>query len=257
MMNNRKKFFRGRQQHHRQRTMPLNRFIFILVWASIFLLSHSPSSAVNASEADIDCPGPDEAFVTTCSGSSDKSNDETKTESFDDSDLVDEVLEDSKEKVKQHPPKAYNFGDSEENTDDDDTKGSGAIQQLKQTTKTLLKQYYDPLPSQGKCAIGTICGFTASRLSLGVANRVFRLVGATWVMSEILNITGYCDEAKCLPEEARPWIEVMHRVLRKQSAKVRITARKIWDADRIREIAQTDEMVAGGFAAGAFIGFVV
>lgn len=220
------------------------------------MLSCSPSSVVHASDADIDCPGPDEAFVTSCSGS--KSPD-----SKDKTDLVNEGLEDSQEKVssprkRKHKRKAHNSGTSEANINDDtEGEGSTTIQQLKQTTKTLIERYYDPLPNQGKCAIGTICGFTASRLSLGVANRVFRLAGATWVLSEMLHTTGYCDEARCLPEEARPWVGVLHRALTKQSAKVRMIARRIWDEDRIREIAQKDEMVAGGFAAGAFIGFVV
>jgi len=214
---------------------------------------------VNASDAGIDCPGPDEAFVTSCSGS--------ETEGFDDSDLVKEVLEDLVNEVledskENDPPtrKAYNSRASSADINDDgqdDTEGSTSIHQLKQTTKKLIHRYYDPLPRNGKCAIGSICGFTASRLSLGVANRVFRLAGATWVLSEMLHATGYCDDAKCVPEEARPWIRILRRALIKQSAKVRMIARRIWDKDRIREIAEKDERVAGGFAVGAFIGFVV
>lgn len=253
---------RGRHQHrrHRQQTMPLTRFLFILVWASLYMLSCSPSSVVHASDADIDCPGPDEAFVTSCSGSKSpdpKDKTSPETERFDDSDSKENVASPRKRKKR----KAKNYETSEEYVNDGqhdtDTEGSTTIQQLKQTTKTLIERYYDPLPSKGKCAIGTICGFTASRLSLGVANRVFRLAGATWVLSEMLHTTGYCDEARCLPEEARPWVGVLRRALTKQSAKVRMIARGIWDEDRIREIAQQDEMVAGGFAAGAFIGFVV
>jgi hypothetical protein len=39
--------------------------------------------------------------------------------------------------------------------------------------------------------------------------------------------------------------------------KVRALARRIYDQDRIRELAQRDEFVAAGFASGAFIGFVI
>jgi hypothetical protein len=34
-------------------------------------------------------------------------------------------------------------------------------------------------------------------------------------------------------------------------------ARRIYNQERIREIAQKDGMFAGGFASGAFVGFVV
>jgi hypothetical protein len=42
-----------------------------------------------------------------------------------------------------------------------------------------------------------------------------------------------------------------------QCIKVRLFARRIWNQDRIRELAQKDELVAAMFAAGAFIGFIV
>ena len=90
-----------------------------------------------------------------------------------------------------------------------------------------------------------------------MANRIFRIAGATWVLSEMLHTSGFCDEAKCVPEEARPWIGILRRTLIKQCMKVRALARKVWDQDRIRELAQRDELVAVGFANGAFVGFVV
>lgn len=199
--------------------------------------------------ADVDCPGPGEAFVTSCSGSEPTP---AGAEDFDEEELVDEVLKGAKEK------KPYNsVPKAKENNNDSDEGPTAAIQQLKQTSQKMIQRYYDPLPRQGKCAIGTICGFTASRLSLGVANRIFRLAGATWVLSEVLHTTGFCDEAKCMPEEARPWVGILTKALRRQCVKVRMFARQIWDQDRIRAIADKDEMVAGGFAAGAFVGFVV
>ena len=69
--------------------------------------------------------------------------------------------------------------------------------------------------------------------------------------------TGFCDEAQCVPEDARPWVGIIKRALIKQCIKVRLFVRKIWNSDKIRELAQRDELVALGFAAGAFIGFVV
>ena len=291
------------------------RCIYVFIWASISLLSCSTINIVNASndaDADdsIDCPGPDEAFVTTCSGTGSESNGKKPAESVDEpsisthnneksqpskttieedvfeSDLVDEVLEDSFQKEKDEidsqttkqqqqsqakfsssksndsksqQQKQYSFNDDgqrQHNSGGDDV-GPAAIQQLKQTTTKLLQKYYDPLPPNGKCAIGTICGFTASRLSLGVANRIFRIAGATYVLSEMAHTTGFCDEAQCVPEEARPWVGIIKRALIKQCIKVRLFVRKIWNSDKIRELAQRDELVALGFAAGAFIGFVV
>jgi len=239
--------------------------------AAFCLLSCSTISKVEASDVDIDCPGKDEAFVTTCSGSESNNEAAGEADSFDDIDLVDEVLQESKksdsysqkEPIVDVPGAKSNAGqkkifDSEEaDSDDSTTESSAAMHQLKETTEKLLHQYYEPLPKQGKCVIGTICGFTASRLSLGVANRIFRLAGATWVLSELLHTSGFCDNAKCVPEEARPWVGIMRDALIKQCVKVRMIARRIWNQDRIREIAQKDELVAGGFAAGAFVGFVV
>lgn len=293
------------------------RCIYVFIWASISLLSCSTINIVNASnDADdsIDCPGPDEAFVTTCSGTGSESNGNNKpAESVDGdepsisthnneksqpsetttieedeifSDLVNEVLEDSFQKEKdeidsqtttqqqQSQPKfsssksndsqsqqqkQYSFNDDgqQQYDSDGDDVGPAAIQQLKQTTTKLLQKYYDPLPPNGKCVIGTICGFTASRLSLGVANRIFRIAGATYVLSEMAHTTGFCDEAQCVPEEARPWVGIIKRALIKQCIKVRLFVRKIWNSDKIRELAQRDELVAMGVAAGAFIGFVV
>jgi hypothetical protein len=281
------------------------------------LLSCSTVNIVNASndvEEDILCPGPDEAFVTTCSGGApggenDGSNkpaesvDEPSTSThnneksqpsetiieedvlFNESDLVNEVLTDSflKDEIdsqttkqqqqpqpkfsssksndsKSQQQKQYSFDDDggqQQYDSDGDDVDPAAIQQLKQTTTKLLQKYYDPLPSNGKCAIGTICGFTASRLSLGVANRIFRIAGASYVLSEMAHTTGFCDEAQCVPEEARPWVGIIKRALIKQCIKVRLFVRKIWNSDKIRELAQRDELVAMGFAAGAFIGFVV
>lgn len=234
----------------------------------------------------VDCPGPDEAFVTTCSGSDGGDGGggaDNAEEIFDESDLVNEVLEDmrgeeresqKKEQEKKSYPsaagadydgthrqqqKGASFGSGEDGDEGycEATEGAAAIQQLKQTTTKLIRKYYDPLPRKGKCAIGTVCGFAASRLSLGVANRLFRVAGATWVVSEVMYTSGLCDEAQCVPEEARPWIGILRRTLVKQCMKVRLLARKLWNQDRIREIVQKDELVAGGFAAGAFIGFVV
>ena len=250
------------------------RVVLFFAWASFCLLACVKTEVVGASDVNVDCPGPDEAFVTTCSGSeSSGTNDETLPEDkvFDESDLVNEVLEDSKEKESPSGNK-YNSGGTSANKDDrfqdinsekdengfcDADEGAAAIQQIKQTTKKLIQKYYDPLPKQGKACIGTICGFTASRLSLGVANRIFRLAGASWVLSEALHTTGFCDEAKCVPEEARPWVGILRRALIKQCIRVRMIARRIWNQDKIREIVKRDEIVAAGFAAGAFVGFVI
>jgi hypothetical protein len=46
-------------------------------------------------------------------------------------------------------------------------------------------------------------------------------------------------------------------MLEKQCVKVRLAARRLWNQERMREIVQRDEVLSGGFAAGAFIGFVV
>merc|ERR1711957_692245 len=186
------------------------------------------------------CPGPGDAFVTTCSGPESSHPDDkasAETVNIGDSDFAEEVSEDFQK--RDLTPEA---GIS-----------TGSAFSLKET----LHRYYDPLPSQGKCAIGAVCGFTSSRLSLGIANRAFRLAGATWVLSEVMETSGFCDEARCVPEEARPWVEHLRNAFVKQCIRVRAIARKMWDRDRIREIAQKDGGAAGGFAAGAFIGFIV
>ncbi|KAL7466060.1 hypothetical protein ACHAXS_006351 [Conticribra weissflogii] len=220
---------------------------------------------------DGDCPNIDAAFVTTCSGSrsditKSKSADKTKEASIDhdfgETLHVNEVLDDfgvgdeprrcGKDQKDGHKMNQYHqqdFGDLGE--------AGKAVQQLKEAAFRLRKRYYDPLPRQAKCAVGAVCGFTASRLSLGVANRTFRVAGATWVLAETLHTSGFCDEAKCVPGEVRPWIGIARQAIVKQCHRVRAFSRKVWDQERIRELAEKDELVAGGFAAGAFIGFVV
>ncbi len=131
--------------------------------------------------------------------------------------------------------------------------------QLKKTTATFVHRHYTPLPQRGKCAIGSACGFLASRLSLGVANRIFRVAGATWVFSEAIHASGLCDETSCavIPEEARPWIVILRRSIGQKVESVRRMARKLWNKERIREMARQDEALACGLAAGAFVGFIV
>lgn len=184
---------------------------------------------------------------------------------LDDSDLVQEVLEES---LPQQPQESRtqtctpNFGDnshSDENNfhDESDDIGTNVKKQLQHTFIKLTHRYYNPLPDKAKCAVGTICGFASSRLALGVANRIVRLTGAIWVASEVLHTSGFCDETKCVPEEMRPWIGIIRRALIKQCIRVRMLARKIYDKEEIRAIAQKDGMFSGGFASGAFVGFVV
>jgi hypothetical protein len=281
-----------------------------IAWAFVCLFS-CPCTLNNRAyifasdeRADIDCPLPDEAFVTTCSGGDSQRRQEQEQQpelfresdyefdasdrrknpqrrgsssepenEFDDTDLVEEVIEDSlgdHSRSKEHTTTDEDWGEDESSSgggssgDDENRRGRSdlddvttALQQFKHTTDRLVRRYYDPLPRQGKCAIGSICGFAASRISLGVANRIFRLGGATWVLSEVLHTSGYCDEAMCVPEEARPWIGILRRTLIRQCVRVRSAARKLWDQELIREIARRDEVLSGGFAVGAFVGFVV
>ena len=240
-----------------------------LVFVFIILVLHS-AGFCHAADDDlvdlVDCPGKDEAFVTTCSGKDNIDNPANAEEAsyndeptvvgsvdFDEDDIVNEVLEDFNSQKTNN-----DFEQDEEEAEVCDAAYDNTpMQQLKANFNTLAKRYYDPLPRNGKLAIGTSLGFIASRITLGVANRIFRLTGAIWVLSEMMYTSGFCDEAQCVPEEARPWIGILRRSLAIQSMKVRAWARKLYDQERIRELAQKDEFVAGGFATGAFIGFVL
>ena len=92
-----------------------------------------------------------------------------------------------------------------------------------------------------------------------MANRIFRVAGATWVFSEAVHASGLCDETSCavIPEEARPWIVILRRSIGQKVKSIRRLARRLWNKERIREIARQDEAMACGFAAGAFVGFIV
>ena len=185
---------------------------------------------------------------------------------FDESHLVNEVLHESSDQQQQSSRAQHTssqtcstkFNDSSnENIIDELGDNANAMQQLQHTFVKLTHRYYDPLPEKARCAVGTICGFASSRIAMGVANRAIRLTGAVWVASEVLHTSGFCDETKCVPEEMRPWIGIIRRGLIKQCNNVRTIARKIYNQDRIQEIAKRDGMFAGGFASGAFVGFVV
>lgn len=242
-----------------------------------------------------DCPGDGVAFVTTCSGSggnqdgSDNSKSDgaardehtidSQREDFyhdtgersrgdddiDDMDILNEVLQEQTKHQQQYS-NTQSFTEQTKLNDKEDRDQClfceandiqlSAIQQLQHTIGALTHKYYDPLPPKAKCAVGTICGFAASRITLGAANRIFRLVGAIWVASEVLHTSGFCDEARCVPGELRPWIGILQKALVRQCIRVRLMARKIYNQQRIREIAQRDKMFAGGFASGAFVGFV-
>jgi hypothetical protein len=156
---------------------------------------------------------------------------------------------------------SYYYSDNVSSDVDDDVMAT-AVQQFKRTSNRLIQKYYTPLPKQGKGAIGGVIGYTISRLALGVANRIFRIVGATYVLSEALYTSGFCDEEKCsasglIPEEAKPWITILRRLVIRQCIKIRHVTRQLWDTEKIRYVAQQDEVLSGGFAVGAFIGFVV
>ncbi|KAL7524215.1 hypothetical protein ACHAWF_000864 [Thalassiosira exigua] len=212
-----------------------------------------------------------EEFATGCGGEGGGAEDAAAD--FDASELVDEVLADSKEsrpakKKEEEDGRPRSGFDSQEGARCDASSGgpsggaaggeSGAlVRQLRQTSEQLLRRYYDPLPKQGKCAVGTACGLVSSRIALGAANRLVRLAGATWALSEALHASGFCDEARCLPEEARPFLGVLRNALVRQCARVRTLARRMWDRDRLREAARKDEAAVGGFLAGAFVGFVI
>ena len=161
----------------------------------------------------------------------------------------------------KYDQKSSYYSDNVSSDDVDDVMAT-AVQQFKRTSNRLIQKYYTPLPKQGKGAIGGVIGYTISRLALGVANRIFRIVGATYVLSEALYTSGFCDEAKCstsslIPEEARPWITILRRLVIRQCIKIRHVTRQLWDTEKIRYVAQQDEVLSGGFAVGAFIGFVV
>lgn len=237
-----------------------------LVILFLILILHSAGFCRAADDDLVNCPGKDEAFVTTCSGKDNIEDIPPKAEAeasyddeptvvdsvdFDEDDIVNEVLDDFNSQTNN------DFEQEEEPRVCDAAHDNTPMQQLKANFNTLAERYYDPLPRNGKVAIGTSLGFIASRITLGVANRIFRLTGAIWVLSEMAYTSGFCDEAQCVPEEARPWIGILRRTLATQSMKVRAWARKLYDQERIRELAQKDEFVAGGFATGAFIGFVL
>ena len=292
---------------------------------SAFSVVIAAAAETTPSEEDGDdilpCPGPDEAFVTTCSGSGSDGDEidqltekqtpspaEISSSNDDDiSDLVHEVFSDGSinndENISEQKQQPHNQHESENsgNIDYDNMKderqqqqeqswGDGTTQsqqhqqeistscnnnafpsssnedteysayyQLKKTTATFVHRYYSPLDKRGKCAIGSACGFLASRLSLGVANRIFRVAGATWVFSEAVHASGLCDETSCavIPEEARPWIVILRRSIGQKVKSIRRLARRLWNKERIREIARQDEAMACGFAAGAFVGFIV
>lgn len=255
------------------------RFVFVCIVLALHL-----TGFCRAADDVVDCPGKDEAFVTTCSGKSNTDDNSPVIDNieFDENDIVNEVLEDSEneqyqqQQQQQHfqstyedeepvsTPPTYQYSqrtNSKQNNEEaafcNAAYDNTPMEQLKANINTLTKRYYDPLPRNGKVAISTSLGFIVSRISLGVANRLFRLAGATWVLSEMLYTSGFCDEAKCVPEEARPWITILRRLVATQCIKVRRWTRKVWNQDRIRELAQKDEFVAGGFATGAFIGFVI
>eukprot|EP00985_Skeletonema_marinoi_P016698 scaffold9000_cov100-Skeletonema_marinoi.AAC.1 len=113
----------------------------------------------------VDCPGKDEAFVTTCSGTDnidspadnaeEASHDEPTiidSVDFDEDDLVNEVLEDFDNSQNEN-----NFKQEEAEEDGvcDAAYDNTPMQQLRANINTLTKRYYDPLPRNGKVAIGT------------------------------------------------------------------------------------------------------
>jgi hypothetical protein len=204
---------------------------------------------------------PDDVSTEEDLNNAETSEDNQNTEdSFDDSDILSEVLQESSQQTQSSQTCTPNFGDSNNPQEDPHYElgeNTNAMQQLQHTFVKLCHRYYDPLPAKAKCAVGTVCGFVSSRIALGVANRVVRLTGAIWVASEVLHTSGFCDETKCVPEEMRPWIGIIKRALIKQCMNVRLMARKIYDQERIRELAQKDGKFFGGFASGAFVGFVV
>ena len=271
--------------------------------ALVLLLASSPPALCQEDEAPdggsntVDCPGRDEAFVTSCSGSggggeAQEARQQTDGRVEDESDLVDEVLRESAGREERAEPakesrrseeerqranygggpraeKQSAFADQQRRQgkqqeepvcdapSDDDESAAVLLVQLRRGLETQVRRHYDPLRPELKALTGSVLGMISSRLVLGVASRLVRLAGAVYVLSEALHASGYCDESSCVPEEARPWISVMKRAIVRQCVRVREASRRVWNEERIREFVDGNKDLAGGLAAGAFFGFVL
>ena len=271
--------------------------------ALVLLLASSPPALCQEDEAPdggsntVDCPGRDEAFVTSCSGSggggeAQEARQQTDGRVEDESDLVDEVLRESAGREERAEPakesrrseeerrqranysggpraeKQSAFADRQRregqqqeepvcDAPSDDESAAVLLVQLRRGLETQVRRHYDPLRPELKALTGSVLGMISSRLVLGVASRLVRLAGAVYVLSEALHASGYCDESSCVPEEARPWISVMKRAIVRQCVRVREASRRVWNEERIREFVDGNKDLAGGLAAGAFFGFVL
>ena len=266
-----------------------------LLASLVLLLASSALCQEDEASARVDCPGKDEAFVTSCSGGGDggKSNEAQQADDTDgrgiegESDLVDEVLRESASHGERAEPakdsrrssegetqransnggpraeKQSTFADRQRrkapvcDASSDDESAAVLLHKLRYNLETQVQKYYDPLRPELKTLAGSVLGMISSRLVLGVASRLVRTVGAVYVLSEALHASGYCDESRCIPEEARPWLSMIKRVIVRQCVRVREASRRIWNEDRIREFVEENKDLAAGLAGGAFIGFVL
>ncbi|EJK48570.1 hypothetical protein THAOC_32622 [Thalassiosira oceanica] len=264
----------------------------------VLLLASSPPALCQEDESPeggsnrVDCPGKDEAFVTSCSGGGVGGERKEAHQADgpvvdDESDLVDEVLRESagREGERAEPAKESRrsansnhggpragkqstFADQQRrrgqqqeepvcDASSDDESADVLLHKLRHNVEIQVHRYYDPLKPELKTLAGAVLGVISSRLVLGVASRLVRLAGAVYVLSEALHASGYCDESRCVPEEARPWLSVIKRVIVRQSVRVREASRRVWNEERIREFVDGNKDLAAGLAGGAFVGFVL
>jgi len=122
----------------------------------------------------------------------------------------------------------------------------------------VVKEKYDSLPPYGKFACGAALGFTGSRCAIKTVVGGAKLVGAAFIATEVLHITGVIDGMPDLVGE-----ENAEKVFNAKDTIVnglenfRLEVRRQLNPQQLRETAKNEREAALGFAGGAFVAMMI
>jgi len=123
-----------------------------------------------------------------------------------------------------------------------------------------LKQSYEKLPPHGKAATGAVAGFASSRMAVRSVVGVAKMAGAAFIASEVLHHSGALDNID-IGDDAEFVLKKVSKSAQRTVEGFRTTVRRRLSKDGISNTIESamnkERMATVGFAAGAFVGFMI
>lgn len=129
---------------------------------------------------------------------------------------------------------------------------------LRKLTDPIQKKYNE-LPGQGKMATGAFVGFTASRVAVKSITSCIKFAGAAFVAVEVLDYAGLLKDLDDfeLYEENKATIKAVKQSFVKSVKEFKTGIRNQLNPKTLDARIKANKEASTGFAAGAFVGFMI